>query len=125
MTIVTQRRRKTGLLGEERAVQALRRSGYHIRSRNYRCRYGELDVVAEEGGAVVFVEVKTRSGGAYGPPALAVTRAKRRRIIRAALHYLMANGLEDRTVRFDVVAVIRSPAGWRTQLLRGAFEAGE
>jgi putative endonuclease len=125
VTAVTQQRRQTGLLGEERAVRALRRRGYRILSRNFRCRYGEVDVVAEEGGTVVFVEVKTRRSDTYGLPALAVTRGKRRRMIRAALHYLVANRMEDRMVRFDVVAVRWSPAGWRTDILPGAFQAGE
>jgi len=120
---MTHERLRTGAEGEDRARRGLERAGYRILSRNYRCRYGEVDLVAQEGEVIAFVEVKARRSGTYGIPALAVTRAKRRRILRAALHWLVSNGLPDRPVRFDVVSLRKGPAGWETEILRGAFTA--
>ena len=120
---MTHERLRTGAEGEERARRSLERAGYRILSRNYRCRHGEVDLVAQEGEVIAFVEVKARRSGTYGIPALAVTRAKRRRILRAALHWLLANGLPDRPVRFDVVSLREGPAGWEAEILRGAFTA--
>jgi putative endonuclease len=125
MDDMTDRRRRTGAEGETLARRALERAGYRILARNYRCRYGELDIVAEEGGVVTFVEVKTRRDGSYGIPALAVTRAKRNRMTRAALHYLSTNHLHDRLARFDLVSVIASSEGWRVEILRNAFSVDE
>ena len=120
---MTQERMRTGAEGEDRARACLERAGYRILSRNYRCRYGEVDLVAEEGRVLAFVEVKARRGDRYGIPALAVTGAKRRRILRAALHWLVSNGMPDRPVRFDVVSLREGPAGWEVEILRGAFTA--
>ncbi|MFQ5458771.1 MAG: YraN family protein [Myxococcota bacterium] len=119
---MTHARRQTGLIGEERAALALRRAGYRVLSRNYRCRYGEIDLVAEEGDAIVFVEVKARRTSAYGDPALAITARKRRRIARAAQHYLSVMRMPDRRARFDVVTLVREEGDWRIRILRNAFE---
>lgn len=118
-------RRRTGATGEALARRVLERAGYRVLSCNYRCRYGELDLVAEERGIIAFVEVKTRRGGAFGLPALAVTRAKRGRMIRVALHYLATNRLTGVTARFDVVSVIASSEGWKVEILRNAFSVEE
>jgi putative endonuclease len=119
---MTRARRQTGILGEQRALAALVAAGYRLLARNYRCPHGEVDLVAEEGGRIVFVEVKARRGIDFGGPAAAVTRAKRRRIARASLHYLAANRMLDRPARFDVVTLLETPAGWRVEILRDAFE---
>lgn len=99
-----------GKLGEDAAAEELARRGYRLRARNYRCRGGEADLVAEDGEILVFGEVKTRSTLRYGLPHEAVNRAKRRRLVLAAEAYLHAHaaesGLEDRPVRFDVVEII-------------------
>jgi putative endonuclease len=73
--------------------------------RNWHCRYGELDIVAEDGTELVFVEVKTRRGDLMGQPEEALTRTKCRRLLTAAQAYLMAQGIEERLYRFDVVAI--------------------
>ncbi|MDP3939957.1 MAG: YraN family protein [Deltaproteobacteria bacterium] len=119
---MTRARRQTGIFGEERAAAVLREAGYRLLARNYRCPQGEVDIVAEEGEQIVFVEVKARRGEAFGGPAAAVTRAKRRRIARAALHYLAANRMLERPARFDVVTLLETPSGWRIEILRNAFE---
>lgn len=120
---MTRARRETGILGEAKALAALRGAGYRVLARNYRCPQGEVDLVAEEGGRVVFVEVKARRGVAYGGPAAAVTGAKQLRIARAALHFLAANRMLDRPARFDVVTLLETPEGWRIEILRDAFES--
>ena len=120
---MTRERMRTGAEGEDRARETLERAGYRILSRNYRCRHGEVDLVAEEGDVIAFVEVKARRSGIYGIPALSVTRAKRRRILRAALHWLLSRGMPDRPVRFDVVSLREGAAGWEVEILRGAFTA--
>lgn len=113
---------RTGRAGEAEAVACLEQAGYRILERNYRCPFGEIDVVAEERGVLSFIEVKTRSSLAFGLPRDAITAAKRRRLARTASHYLMARVEGDCAYRVDVVevAVVRGRvAGAR--LIRGAF----
>jgi putative endonuclease len=76
-----------------------------VLERRYRRRFGEIDLIAEQGGRIVFVEVKARRGNAFGLPAEAVTRRKRERIARVALAYLQQRGWLERPCRFDVVEV--------------------
>jgi putative endonuclease len=101
-----ERRARLGRLGEAAACDELQRSGYAIRARNYRCRQGEADVVAEEGEDLVFVEVKTRAQFRYGLPRESVGWTKQQRLGRAALHYCHRYRQEDRPLRFDVVEVV-------------------
>ena len=117
-------RRNTRLLGrkgEAVAEARMRREGYRILERNYRNAYGEIDLIAVEGETLVFVEVKSRRTGTYGPPEMAVDRKKQRRISRAALGYLTARGGASRPCRFDVVSV----QGDAVDLIRNAFEFRE
>ena len=110
--------RKLGSDYEELAAAWLAEQGFEIVTRNFRCRSGEIDLIAWEGKYLVFVEVKYRSGGGQGDPADAVTFAKQRSISQVAALYLLRNQLPDDTpCRFDVVAV--SPSG--IQLYRDAF----
>jgi putative endonuclease len=104
---VTQdRRARLGALGEAAAVEELVRQGYVVRDRNYRCRGGEADVVADHGEDLVFVEVKTRTSLQHGLPREAVRWAKQHRLETAALHYCHAQEIEDRPIRFDIVEVV-------------------
>ncbi|GAA4476212.1 YraN family protein [Rhodococcus olei] len=100
---------EVGALGEELAVGHLVERGMVVLARNWRCRYGELDVIAERAGTVVFVEVKTRTGRAFGTPAEAVTFAKQARIRRLAGLWLREQERGWVRVRFDVVAVVLAP----------------
>ncbi|MBU2262867.1 MAG: YraN family protein, partial [Proteobacteria bacterium] len=79
---------RRGKTGEELAAAYLAEAGYRILERNYRCLFGEIDIVAQEGETLVFVEVKSRSSGAYGDPQLAVGRRKQQKISRISVHYL-------------------------------------
>src|SRR3954452_22213775 len=98
-------RKALGDAGEQAAVELLEASGYRVVARNFRCQYGEVDVVAERGELLCFVEVRSRSSATWGDPAHTVSWAKQRRVTRAALHYLFERGgREERMVRFDVVS---------------------
>lgn len=116
-----------GQYGEDVAVRHLTDAGLRILDRNWRCRAGELDIVAVEGDVLVFCEVKTRSSTMYGAPAEAVIRAKATRIRRLALAWLAArreSGQVDfwAELRFDVVSVLRQRRGAAlVEHLRGAF----
>lgn len=94
-----------GQQGETLACQYLSRQGYRVIVRNYRTRLGEIDIIAEERGTLVFVEVKTRRGHQCGHPFEAVTPAKCRQISKVALEYLAETGREGCSARFDVVAI--------------------
>jgi putative endonuclease len=104
-------RRDLGAFGERLAAAHLEAKGYRIRARNFRCREGEIDIVAEDGGCLVFVEVRTRRGDALGGPAESVTVAKERRLLLAAKAYLQEHADLPQDQRIDVVAVQLSPRG--------------
>ncbi|MEP7117961.1 MAG: YraN family protein [Acidobacteriota bacterium] len=106
---MTHARQALGLEGETRACRALEARGYRVLQRRYRTRYGELDIVARHDQTVVFVEVKARSGRAFGDPAAAVTTEKQRRLVAMATDYLTRHGLARAAVRFDVVSVTVNP----------------
>lgn len=89
---------------ESLAAAFLERQGLKVLERNYRCRYGEIDLVASSEAALVFVEVRARSSGAFGGAADSITAAKRRRIVAAARHYLARHKV-NRACRFDVVLI--------------------
>ena len=117
-------RRGNGEAGEAAAVAYLEAQGYGIRARNFTCRYGELDVVAEKGEVLAFVEVRMRSSAVWGDPAHTVSFAKQRRVVKAALHYLFRFGLRGRMVRFDVVSVVGRGERASVEHIPGAFDAG-
>lgn len=113
-----------GQRGEDLAADHLQDLGYTILGRNVRLSGGELDLVAEDHGSIVFVEVKTRSGSRYGSPQEAVDAAKQRRLTGLALEWLQKNGLADSPARFDVVGIMmgnREKA--RIRVFKNAFEA--
>jgi putative endonuclease len=98
-------RRSLGHFGEVFAEGFLRRQGYEIVERNWRCRQGEIDLVARQGGDWVVVEVRTRRGDTCGTPEESLTPAKRRRLLRLAAAFFQERELEDVSWRIDLVAV--------------------
>jgi putative endonuclease len=117
---------RRGEAGEDAACRFLESVGFSILARNVRFSGGEIDIVAREGGTTVFVEVKERGGDSHGAAFEAVTAAKRRRVIRAAIMYASARGLYDAPLRFDVVSVTWSavdPGSPQLRHDRDAFDA--
>jgi putative endonuclease len=98
-------RQKLGELGEELAVRELASRGYAILARRYRTRYGEIDIVCEQEGTIVFVEVRARATSEFGKAAETVTEWKQRKVAARAVEYLTRHHVTDRPCRFDVVAV--------------------
>lgn len=105
--------RTLGQWGEEQVAEKLRRGGWTIIARNFRCRMGEIDIVAENGRFLAFVEVKLRRDSSYGAACEAVTPAKQRRLRTAAEYYLMYHPTALQP-RFDV-AEVYAPNGVRTE----------
>ncbi len=97
-----------GRSGEESARDFLVAAGFRIIETGYRLFRGEIDIIANDGDTLVFIEVKTRTGTGFGRPEEAVTPAKQRQIRKIALGYVLEHGLEDVDCRFDVVAIDRT-----------------
>ncbi len=107
----TAARQGLGRTGERLAAEELLRQGYRILEQNFRCSYGEIDLVAEDEHDLIFVEVKTRRGTAFGLPEEAVTHRKQQKIVQVASYYLGLHACSDRSWRIDVVAVQLSKNG--------------
>lgn len=123
--MVKGRLQAVGRRGEAAARTFLERRGVRILAENFACAAGEIDLVARERDTLVFIEVKTRTSDAFGPPHLAVHRRKQRQIVRAAQWFLAEHRAADVACRFDVLAVIFPPdAGSpRIEWVRNAFPA--
>ena len=104
-------RQGLGRTGERLAAEELTHRGYTIIERNFRCRHGEIDLIAEDANDLIFVEVKTRRGNAYGLPEEAVTPRKQQKIVQVATYYLDLHQCSERSWRIDVVAVQLSSNG--------------
>lgn len=111
-----------GAYGERVAARHLQEAGLVVLARNWRCRDGEIDIVARDGDTLVFCEVKTRRSDAYGTPAESLVAAKVARLRRLAGRWIAASGVHSPAVRFDVVSVRPQRSGRaRIEHLRGAF----
>lgn len=97
---------RTGRIGERQAEKFLKKAGFKVIARNVHVGYDEIDLIARQGDTLIFVEVKTRKNEDFGRPAAAVNRAKRKRLSRAAMHFLKKRKLRPPYIRFDVVEVI-------------------
>ncbi len=109
-----------GRAAEDRVRTHLEAHGLRLKARNHRCRWGEIDLVMEDGEAVVFVEVRYRGRADYGGAAASVDAHKQRRLVRAARDYLARHEVTARPARFDVAAI--GPDG-HIDWIRGAFDA--
>jgi putative endonuclease len=118
-------RKELGQQGESLAVRYLAEQGYEILERNWRCARGELDIIAERGEWLVFVEVRTRTGQACGSPEESITPAKRSRLLELAQTYLQQAGWPDRKWRVDVIALLLDRHGRLERLnhIESAVEA--
>ena len=122
-----QERRELGIKGEEYATWLLKRAGYKIIERNFRSQFGEIDIIARDRDALVFIEVKTRSSSAYGKPEEAVNRTKQGKIVKSSLDYIAQRyrGPEPQS-RFDVISIEvseRAAGGLDGEIIKDAFSA--
>lgn len=115
--------KELGDLGETHAARSLALRGYSIIARKFRCRSGEIDIIAMDRGTVVFIEVRSRSDDGYGLPYETIDRTKRQRIRRVATAFQMKYGLLDHDSRFDCVSVIFDKNGniKDTEIIKDAF----
>jgi putative endonuclease len=117
--------KEKGQEGERLAVRFLERQGFRILERNYRNRLGEIDIVAEDKGVLVFVEVRTLKESARHAPEETIQWKKQQRLSRTALVYVQHKGLEDLPARFDVVAVTFAQGRSAVRHIPDAFEIWE
>ena len=117
------KRKALGELGEKMAREYLKKKGYHILETNFRCREGEIDIVAQDKDYLVFVEVRTRTGSDFGTPEESLTVTKKERLVSLALAYLQTHRDLPSLFRFDVVAVELDQKGRvsRLELIQNAF----
>lgn len=108
---MSSRKQSLGRWGEARAAEFLETQGYQIIERNWRCEYGEIDLIAQQADVLVFIEVKARSTQQFGYPEEAVTPSKQQHLIEAAQTYLQAHPEHDGDWRIDVIAVQRAADG--------------
>ena len=111
MSVKMNQRKIVGNNGEQEACNYLKSNNYTIMNRNFRCRSGEIDIIANDDSTneLVFIEVKTRKNFHYGMPAEAVTRKKQKHIVSATKYYLFINKINNkRFIRFDVIEVINA-----------------
>ncbi len=99
-------RKRIGEEGERIAVQYLEKNGYQIIERNFRCRRGEIDIIAWKENEIIFVEVKTRTSKICGNPAEAVTKRKKKHLYLAAGYYMMLRKIEEYPARIDVIEIL-------------------
>jgi len=112
-----------GATGEELAISYLKKLGYRIVERNFRCKLGEIDVVAYDGNTLVFVEVRTKKSRHFGSPVSSVSYQKQRKLISLAKFYIKKHKLFNKSARFDVVGVrFDSDGSYRINLIQNAFE---
>lgn len=105
LSLFQMNRKSLGTHGEELAAKMIADKGYTILHRNFRCRFGEIDIVASDGDAVIFIEVKTRSNKKFGEAEEAVDLRKQKKIRQVAEYYLMQNHGLSQKCRFDVYSV--------------------
>lgn len=115
-----QNKRETGTAYEQAAAYYLEQHGYEILECNYRCRIGEIDLIARDGPYLVFCEVKYRRNGQKGHPLEAVDQRKQYRIMRCAQYYMMVNNIQEVPCRYDVLGI----EGSQISLIKNAFQDG-
>jgi len=117
-------RQEVGKLGEKTAQKFLKKRGYRIRETGFRCRHGEIDIIAQKKDCLVFVEVRTKSNLDFGTPEESITRAKKERLIASALTYTSTHQDLPPLWRIDVIAIELNEKGktGRIELIENAVE---
>lgn len=112
-------KREIGSCYEKRAAELLEREEYKIRAKNYHGRVGELDLIAEKDGTIIFVEVKYRRDEEYGYGSESIDRKKMQRMYKTAKKYLALEGLQDRIIRFDMIIFTGEKYLWEKNIFWG------
>ncbi len=110
-----------GVLGETAAVDFLKAHGYKILKRNYKTKFSEIDIIAQDAGIICFVEVKARHSDVFGHPAEAISRHKQMQISKSAICYLKENNALGRPARFDILTLLYTKELPEIDLIRDAF----
>ncbi len=111
-----------GILAEQKATEFLLNKGYKIIHRNYRIRNAEIDIIAEYNNELIIVEVKALSNDSLRAPEQAVNKAKIKLLVQATDEYIQKNNI-DKSVRFDIISIIKQNENWKIQHLIDAFDA--
>ena len=111
-----------GKRGETLAISFLKKNGYRIIESNFRCRYGEIDIIAQDGKTVAFIEVKTKTSNRFGSPTQAIDLRKQRQVSKTALAYISQKRLTNYSARFDVVGINIKGSNSEIELIKNAFE---
>jgi len=119
---LTKERLELGRFGEELAYKKIKRLGYKKIIRNYRCPQGEVDLIANDGDTLVFIEIKTRRDKSVGYAKEAVNARKRRQLSKVALFYMKSNNCFETKARFDVIAVSLKGGKPLIEVIRNAFD---
>jgi putative endonuclease len=114
-------RKRLGDEGERKAAHFLEQNNFIIIEQNYRCKFGEIDIVAFEKDVLVAVEVKTRRNTSFGMPCESVTARKRRHIERCLSYYVVHKGLEQVDMRIDIIEILSTKSGCYLNHIRNAF----
>ena len=117
-------RKKIGATGEKLASNFLKNKGYRILESNFRCRHGEIDIIAQKRGCLIFIEVRTKSSSAFGNPEESITAAKKEKLISTALTYLKTHANSPVQWRIDFIAIELNQEGKvnRIELIENAIE---
>ncbi len=119
---MTQGRLELGRYGEDLAYKRIKRLGYRKIIRNYRCHLGEVDLIANDGDTLVFIEIKTRRGKSTGYAKEAVDARKQRQLSKVALSYMKSNNCSDTKARFDVIAISIKEDKPEIEVVKNAFD---
>jgi putative endonuclease len=119
---MTEERLSLGRKGEKLAARLLKQSGYRILEKNYRGKLGEIDLIAEDGGCLVFVEVKTRSSLESGHPLEGIDKRKQKQLVKTAREYMAGENCEERCCRFDAVSVLVEDGNPQLELVKNIIE---
>ena len=116
------KRHFVGNIGEDIACKYLTKNDYEIIQRNFSCKQGEIDIIAQKGKEIVFIEVKTRTNRKYGNPIEAVTTWKKKHLIKAIEYYLYVNKLENSFISIDVIEIHKKKNKFCINHIKSAIE---
>ncbi|MCX8044442.1 MAG: YraN family protein [Desulfobacterota bacterium] len=115
-------KKSLGAIGEQLAIDFLKKNDYRIVCQNYRCPFGEIDIIALKKDVLSFIEVKTRRSEQFGHPQEAIHGRKQHHIAKVALAFIQRYRLQDKKAQFDVVAVYITRDGHRIEFIQNAFD---